>query len=271
MMIIKPNMKSSKVLFAFVLLLSPGIIFAQEKADSLKKEKKDIRAPLLSPLHKNTIKFNPTPMLLFSEVRNITFSYERMIKEDQSIAVQAGYLLLPTLFNDTIARILEVTSHSKHGVNLAFDYRWYPGPRNRRPAPDGFYIGGFTSYNGYTFDNDFNILGVSADEQCAIHGNLNVVNLGMNLGYQFIFWERFSLDLLVFGPSFSLYTKNITLEGHLDPDQIDAIDQEVLDELMQTFPLIGTLFSEETLTFSGKDVNFGMGFRYSISIGYHFK
>ena len=47
---------------------------------------------ILEPIHRNVIKFNPTPMLLFSKITNITFSYERLIRDNQSFALQVGYL-----------------------------------------------------------------------------------------------------------------------------------------------------------------------------------
>lgn len=263
----KRKMRITCAVLAFALSYGVAGQSAPElPADSARKT----RPALLEPYHRNTIKFNPTPMLLLSEVRNITLSYERLIKPDQSIAVQAGYLLFPRLMDDTIAGLIKLTSRSKQGVNLAVDYRWYPYSRNRRPAPDGLYVGAYASYYGFKFQNNFDILNMTADDNGAIDGKLNFVNIGASLGYQFIFWKRMSVDLLLFGPSLSLTSHNVNFSGNLDSSQIDEIDDEIVEKIDSWFPLLGSLISGETTTVSGRNTKLGVGFRYSISIGYHF-
>jgi len=222
------------------------------------------------PYHRNVIKFNPTPMLIWGDVKNITLSYERLITNNQSLSLQAGYLLFPRLTDDVIANLIRLTSREKHGVNLALDYRYYPGSRNRRPAPDGVYIGAYLSYYGFRFHNNFDVLNVSADQNGHLQGALNIVNAGLALGYQFIFWKRFSVDLLLFGPSASWYSGRLDINGNLDPDQIAELDQEMVRKLMERFPFLGTLFSGESLEFTGFRSTFSVGFRYSIQLGFHF-
>jgi hypothetical protein len=216
------------------------------------------------------IKFNPTPMLLWGNIRNLTFTYERLIAKNHSLSLQAGYLLFPKLVNDTVAGLINVSKGKKYGVNLALDYRYYPFSRNRRPAPDGLYIGAFISYYGFIFENSFDILYTTVDQNGAIKGRLNIVNIGMSLGYQFIFWKRFSLDLLMFGPSVSHYGGSLEIQGNLDPEEIENIDQEVVDKFLDRYPFLGTLFSNENLKFTGSRSNISIGFRYSIQLGFHF-
>ena len=256
------------ILTAIMLTLSS--LQAQEKTDTTVTKKKKEKPVLLTPYHKNVIKFNPTPMLLFGDVRNITLSYERMIKKDQSLVLQVGYLLFPKLTGDTIAQLLSLTGSEKYGINLAFDYRYYPLSRNRRPAPDGLYVGGYLSYYGFQFKNNFDILYTTVDQHGDITGRLNMVNLGLELGYQFIFWKRFSLDLLLFGPSFSYLAGSLNVHGNLDEEEIRKIDEEVVQKLLGRFPQLKTLFSDEGLTFTGNRAQFTTFFRYSIQIGVHF-
>lgn len=225
----------------------------------------------LEPYHRNIIKFNPTPMLLLGEVKNITFSYERILKKNQSVAVQAGYLQFPSVINDTVANLILINKGSKKGVNLNCDYRYYPGNRNRKPVPDGLYIGGYISYYGFQFENSYDVLRISDDQNSKINGSLNVVNLGFDLGYQFVFWKRLTLDLLLFGPALSFNHGRLELQGGgLDPDEIDDIDQELVDKLLDRFPILGELFSGENLVFTGNKTKFGTGFRYSFQFGFHF-
>jgi hypothetical protein len=260
----------------FLLLLLTAMILtlshlqAQEKNDTTDKKKKKEKPVLLTPFHKNVIKFNPTPMLLFGNVKNITFSYERMIKKDMSLALQVGYLLFPRIITDTVAHLISLAEGSKNGINLSFDYRYYPFSRNRRPAPDGLYIGGYLSYYGFQFKNNFDVLYTTVDRNGSISGKLNVVNLGLELGYQFIFWKRVSLDLLLFGPALSYYHGNLEIKGNLDEEELSNLNQELVDKLLARFPSLRELFSEDGLKFTGSRTNFGLGFRYSIQLGFHF-
>jgi hypothetical protein len=223
------------------------------------------------PYHRNVIKFNPTPMLLFNEIRNITFSYERLITDNQSIVVQAGYLTFGDIFNDTIAHLINFKGNSKQkGLNLGFDYRYYPVLRNRRPAPDGLFIGGYVVYYGFQYNNAFDILGTEIDQNGKIEGKINIVNAGFNLGYQFVFWKRLTIDLLMFGPSLNYTQSKGEITGNLDQEQIEAISDEIIDKLINHFPALTQVFSEESLNFSGSHASFGTGFRYAIQVGFHF-
>jgi hypothetical protein len=266
-------MKNKIILLVIAALMILHMkVQAQEKNDTIQKQEKKKKEKLvpLTPYHKNVIKFNPTPMLLFGNVRNMTFSYERLIKKDMSVAVQVGYLLFPRLVDDTIAHLFALTDREKYGVNLSFDYRYYPFSRNRRPAPDGLYIGGYLSYYGFQFKNNFNFVHHDSLMDGSIHGKLNVVNLGLSLGYQFIFWKRFTVDLLLFGPALSYYHGNMNIKGTLDQEELDKLDQEMVDKLIARFPSLKELFSEDGLKFTGDKAEFGIGFRYSIQLGFHF-
>ena len=239
--------------------------------DSLGKQVKKVKRIPLEPYHRNVIKFNPTPMLLFSEVRNFTLSYERLITRNQSIAIQAGYLLLPKLkFLDKLDKIVTFAPKEKYGINLALDYRYYLFPRNIRPAPDGLYIGAFVSYYGFKFENHLDLVKTTILNDGIIHGKLNVVNIGAHLGYQFIFWKRFSLDLLMLGPSYSFYSGELGISGGLDPALVEEIDQDLVDAVEEQFPLLGALLNGEKLEFIGYRSKWKFGFRYSIQFGFHF-
>ena len=240
-------------------------------SDTLGKQVKKVKPVPMEPYHWNVIKFNPTPMLLFSEVRNFTLSYERLITRNQSLAIQAGYLLLPRLkFLSKLENIVAFAPKEKYGINVALDYRYYIIPRNNRPAPDGLYVGACVSYYGFKFENHLDLVKTSLLNDAAIYGKLNVVNFGVNLGYQFIFWKRFSLDLLMLGPSYSFYSGELGISGGLDPALVEAIDKELVEAVEEQFPLLGALLSGENLEFIGYKSKWKFGFRYSIQVGFHF-
>lgn len=252
-----------------LLVLLSTIVSAQDNNDTIKKGEKNEKPVLLDPIHRNVIKFNPTPMLLW-DMSNLTLSYERLIKKDQSLALQAGYLAFPNIIDDTVINLISVYDRSRNGINLALDYRYYPFARNRRPPPDGLYIGGYVSYYSLKSTNKFDVLYTMLDQQGTLEANLRIGNLGFELGYQFIFWKRFSVDLLLFGPSYSLISKSISIRGGLDPDQIQNIDQELVDKLLDRFPHLGTIFSDDGLQYSGTKSQFSALLRYSLSLGVHF-
>jgi len=263
-------MKTKILLFIAILIIPFTAFCIPEKTDTVGKKEKTERPAVLDPYHWNVIKINPTPMLIWQDIRNITFSYERLVAKDMSVSLQLGCLFFPRLFDDTIAKLVTITGRSKFGINIALDYRYYPFSRNRRPAPDGLYVGTFLSYYGFQFKNNIDVLKTTVDQNGSINGKINTVNLGLMLGYQFIFWKRFTLDMLLFGPSLSYYSGNFNITGNLDPEQIKNLDQEMVDKLLKRFPLLGSLFSNESLQFNGTRTTISFGFRYSVQLGVHF-
>ena len=66
---------------------------------------------------------------------------------------------------------------------------------------------------GLRMNDDFDILPTEIDQKGSFVANLNYLNLGFALGYQFIFWKRMSLDFVLFGPSLSFFTGEVTISG----------------------------------------------------------
>jgi len=255
----------ARLVCIFILLFHLSfLLFAQNKDST------EIKKVPLKPYHRNVLKFNPTPMLLWNSVKNITLSYERMVNSKQSFAIQLGFLQFPRLFSDTIASFLYLKSRSKYGINFAFDYRFYLFPRNTRPAPDGVYIGPYVSYYHYSFLNGFEIMNTPMVQNGKIQAGFDIANIGVALGYQFIFWKRFSLDLLLFGPSVTFYSGSAKIEGNLDPSQISELDKEIIAALLSKFPVLGYLINWDGSINTGYRARFGIGFRYSIQFGFHF-
>ncbi len=258
-------------------LLSWGGLMAAERNDtianandSISKSVNSEKTAVLAPYHWNVIKFNPTPMWMWERPENVTFSYERLLKKNNSISFQLGYLVFPQVLNDTLINTFKITDYSCSGINVAVDYRYYLIKRNTRPAPDGLYIGGYLSYNGTSTKNMFTTL----DEQVGEPGSLSVkasmTNLGCKIGYQFIFWKRFSVDLLMFGPAITLYSRNIELTGMDNQGFLDQMDEELATKLLERFPALGFLYRGEPYSYSGSNMVLSTSFRYSVQLGYHF-
>lgn len=238
--------------------------------DSVSIPKNKVNPDLPTPYHLNVVKFNPTPVLLFDEPRNITFSYERLVKKNQSVSLQLGYLIIPQVLNDTLFNTVLLIKDKRNGVNLSLDYRIYPFSRNRRPAPDGMYFGGYLSYINTSSEIEGTLMNATGDDNILFNTRMNMVNLGFELGYQFIFGKRFSIDLLMFGPSLTGYSGKLGITGNLNSEVGNKIDEELMAKLKEHFPALGYLFSDESSTFSTSKIVISSWFRYSVQFGYHF-
>jgi hypothetical protein len=238
--------------------------------DSISKPKDTENSDILTPYHLNVIKFNPTPMMLFEELRNITFSYERLFKKNKSVSLQLGYLVVPQVLNDTLFNSFLLNKETRHGINLAVDYRVYPFSRNRQPAPDGLYYGGYLSFLGTSSESKGHLINAPEDDNIMFNARMNMINLGFELGYQFIFAKKFSIDLLMFGPSLTGYWGNLDLTGNLNSELGNKIDEELAAKLKEQFPALGYLFTDEDATFSTSKIVVSSWFRYSVQFGYHF-
>ena len=74
----------------------------------------------------------------------------------------------------------------------------------------------------------------------------------------------------MFGPSISGYWGDLAITGNLNTDLGDKIDKELAAKLMERFPALGYLFTDEAATFSTSKIAISSWFRYSIQFGYHF-
>jgi hypothetical protein len=251
------------ILFLLLILILPLLVYSQKK-DSLAKPSKD---SIARPYHYNVIRFNPTPMLLWGNLRNITFSYERLIKPNQSLVLQLGYLEFLPVFRDSIGGVVDVRRKTNFGLNAAFDYRFYPLKRNRFPAPDGLYIGGYVSYYGFKFTDDITLYNTDTLRTGSFTTGFNYINLGFELGYQFILWKRLAIDLLIFGPSLTCTITTVNLDDLFNPEERSEIIQDFKEGIKEKYPYLAPSvdFSEDKTS-----ISFRTFFRYSISIGYHF-
>ena len=254
------KMKKKTLVFFLVFFAVPFMVFPQ-KRDSLTQ--------VPQPIHKNILKFNPTPMLLWSR-KNFTLSYERILNPKQSIALSIGYLEFPALFKDTIASLIAITNRHKYGMNIALEYRFYLMKRNSRPIPDGVYLAPYASYYGYHFKNNVDLLYTSLDSAGLVKGDFYIFNLGVELGYQFVFWKRLTLDFVLVGPSFSYYGGGVNVTGNFNFEQLQEINEDLYNKLKDKYPMIGDFVINKSFKQNGKLDLFSIGFRYLVQIGFHF-
>lgn len=247
-----------KNLFSIILLfIGISAVFAQDLVKDTTKAKQK----------KNIIRWNLTPMII--NVTNLTLGYERIVKENQSFSVNAGLLLFPDFLNNDSLEISYVEHGNKIGFSMAVDYRFYLKKKNLNNAPEGVYIGPYITYYQYAFDSKMRIIdNEEIANDIGIDANFKMLSLGFELGYQFLFWDKLTLDMILVGPSLSFYHAKANFTGELG---LDVEDGEYLkDALLDKYPWLNTFMDLGAINSSGAASTFGMGFRYVIQVGYHF-
>jgi hypothetical protein len=80
----------------------------------------------------------------------------------------------------------------------------------------------------------------------------------------------FSVDLILLGPCLSYYSPSLKVSGQLDEEQIKKINHEVVDKILNRFPVIKTIFPNDGLEFTGHKSTLNIGYIYAIQIGFAF-
>jgi hypothetical protein len=216
---------------------------------------------------KNTIKIDLTSYWLYRDA--VVFSYERVTKPNQTIGITIGYQLFPPLLGNITDNINIKREASASGLKLGGEYRFYLKKENKYGAPRGVYIGPYSSFHNYSNDRSIEVDNNGTLENAILKLDLNILNIGVQLGYQFVLNNRWTIDLVFVGPSISNYKLKANLDGTFtfNPDEIT---NEVVLALIDKFPAFEELISEGELITNGKANRWGYGYRYQFQIGYHF-
>jgi hypothetical protein len=239
-----------------VLLVSTSLVSLGQKSDSSHRL--------------NVIRLDLTSNFIYSEA--FILSYERVVKPHQSFVFTAGSEKFPTIasFGDHV----KVKDDRKRvGLKLGAEYRFHLKKENKHHAPRGVYLGPYVSYHNFHNDRLLTYTDddpATADIEATFDAKLNVLNVGAQLGYQFILGNRWAIDLMFIGPSVSRYSAKLNLEGNLDDIQLDEAQKEIVDKLVGRFPLLGDVLDEESVTVKGSNSAWAAGWRYQFQVGYHF-
>lgn len=257
----KSTILSKRKTLFFLLLLSHFTISAQniEEVFTIEKE------------YKNTVHFNLTNPLIFGN-QSIIFGYERVLNNHQSFSINIGQTGFPRL-NIINTDELKVQSLLKEsGFHISGDYRFYLSKENKYNAPRGVYIGPFYGYNYFNKDHSW-LLNSSTSN---FYGNVNsdlslrIQTLGLELGYQFIFWKRVSLDMILLGPGVGFYSLKAKLDTDLSTEDSQLFFEKLNDVLSDKFPGYNATIGEGEFKKTGSRSVTSLGFRYLIQIGYRF-
>jgi hypothetical protein len=251
----------SGLLLLLVLLFgSLQQVIAQEEKQEEPKVPKNL---------KNTIRFNITNPLIFGS--SYIFGYERVLKPNQSVSINLGTFSFPQLATLDLDSIVESNlSRSKSGFNISLDYRFYPAKVNKFSAPRGVYFGPYAYYANARRHFELSSSKQEYSGQLTTDYKLDVATLGLQLGYQFVFWNRLSLDMILIGPGVSAYSIKTSIDTTLDPATEEELFKKINDALAAKIPGYNRVIEPGDFKKNGTFRTTSFGYRYLIMLGFRF-
>jgi hypothetical protein len=214
---------------------------------------------------KNVFKLNITSWILYSN--GIQFNYERLLSKHTSITVFGGPIEFPMPTVIANSPLNFDKNKSKSGFVIGSEYRFYLSKENKDAAPHGVYLAPFISY--YHFNNQRYGRDTTNQDNLTLNTSMDFLNIGGELGYQFLIKKRFVIDCVMFGPAITSYYFGVKLTGSSSGDYSQQV-QDIIEAIKQKFPLLKDLTNGQTVSTSGISNFWSIGFRYAIHIGYRF-
>jgi hypothetical protein len=236
--------------------------FKQEQTDSttVKKEK----------VFKNTVRYNVTNTLIFSD-KTLIFGYERVLGKHQSVSIDFGPLSLPKLSIINTDNFANVSgSSTEKGFHVSADYRFYLGSENKYDAPRGIYLAPFASINYFERKNTWTLNSATFQGDVNTNFKLQVLSAGGELGYQFILWKRFAIDLILIGPGMANYSIKASVNTTLSAEDQSELFKLIHDALADKIPGYDLVIDDMEFEKSGSTNTTSFGFRYMINLGFRF-
>ena len=183
-----------------------------------------------------------------------------------------GRASFPTLHLISSDSLKANSTKKEKGFNFSVDYRFYLSDENKYPAPRGVYIGPYYSYNYNERSNDWQLKSTSggAPQTVETKTSLSIHTVGFQLGYQFVFWKRVALDMILAGPGISIYNLKASLGANLSTEDRQKFLDRINEALEDKFPAYNQIMDEGEFQRSGSANTTSFGFRYMVMVGYRF-
>ena len=216
------------------------------------------------PDYKNIVKVNTAALLL----NNVSLLYERKLNEHWTVLAGTGYRWggsVPKVFG--LGEVIVTSkSHGINGFSFTPELRYYFNFCECGGSPSGFYAGLYGRFTKYYGDLTFNVWNGSEYYDALVTTNLREFGAGIQLGYQFVFKQRWTVDIMFAGPRLSTYK----LKADLDSDDLEALVSAIEEEINERLEWLG-MDPISIDPSSELDTNFGFkNFRYAIGIGFFF-
>jgi hypothetical protein len=170
---------SKKINLAFMLLFSVMIAHAQENA---------IKTGFTGPF-----------------MGDLNFGYERAVSQNSSLNIKVGYFDLfmsPFISENTITPKAYNLLEANGGYTASVEYRFY---LSKKRGIQGFYVAPYLRYisQDMVFDDEIESYIFTVGTKA------NIMGIGGQLGYQWIFNDWFTVDLFFFGTGIDYYKAEI--------------------------------------------------------------
>jgi hypothetical protein len=132
------------------------------------------------------------------------------------------------------------------------------------------YIGPYFAFNSFKRNFEFDVNTEAFTGQLNADFKFMVATGGFQLGYQFVFWDRVSLDMILFGPGVSFYKLKAGLSTSLDPDQEAELFKKINDKLSEKIPGYSLAINSGEFEKSGSVKTTSAGYRYIVMLGFRF-
>jgi hypothetical protein len=190
------------------------------------------------------------------------------LPNNQSITVNIGKFSIPKFTGDLADSLGLNTDYKDRGFHFSTDYRFYLKNENRHAAPRGVYLAPYYTFNYLNRENSWYLNG--RVEEVYTNLKLNIHTIGAELGYQFIFWDRVALDLVLIGPGYGFYGVNAKIGSNLDPAEESEFFDKLNEILANKIPGYNMVIEAGDFSKKGTYSTKTIGFRYLIRVGYRF-
>ena len=215
---------------------------------------------------RNIVKLDLTSHFLYRNA--LIASFERTVKPNQSFSITAGYQEFPGT-SRLGQGIFVKDDRKRNGSKFGGEYRFYLRRENKYKAPRGVYIGPYFTTHSFKNERVLEIDNSGTAEEVILKSKLAILNIGFQLGYQFVLNNRWTIDFVFVGPSISRYRYKLDLNSTFAFDKED-IQNEIILDLLDRFPLLEEVISDKEATDKGNLNSWALGYRYQLQIGYHF-
>jgi hypothetical protein len=221
---------------------------------------------------KNTIRLNVSNPFIFGK-KALIVGYERQLSGNKSFSFNIGSMSFPKLkaieANSADSVILLQNKYDR-GFHVSGDFRFYLLKENKFSKPHGLYIGPYVSFNHMNKQNTWSYRTSAFSGDITTDLDLNLLTIGGQMGYQFLFGKHWAVDMVMFGPGLGFYNFNAKLNTTLAKEQQSFLFRTLSDFVGQYIPAYAKLNNEGEIETSGNSRSVGWGYRYVIHLGYRF-
>ena len=100
--------------------------------------------------------------------------------------------------------------------------------------------------------------------------DVNAHFLGFQLGYQFVFWNRLTVDMVLMGPGWWRFNMKSHFDSGLTPEEEEMLLDQMNEMLDEKFPGNEFIIGGDGLDLSKNSTSDVAGFRYMINLGFRF-